>query len=92
MPVAKFAVIAHGVGDGAILGKHLIARAAMKVGQQPADDARQHSPGKSDERTAGDAGRGASGYADRQQAADAARHANQTGPAPAYGGNDPLCE
>ena len=79
-----------GVGDSAALGEHLIARAAMQVGQQSADDARQHSAGKPDQRAAGDAGRRVAGDADRQQAADAAGHADQAGPAPADGGDHPF--
>ena len=62
----------------------------MQVGQQSADDARQHSAGKSDERAAGDAEGGVAGHADRQQAADAAGHADQAGPAPAEGGDHPF--
>jgi hypothetical protein len=64
----------------------------MQVGQQSADDARQHSPGKSGKRATGDAGRGVASHADRQQAADAASHAEQAGPAPANGGEHPFGE
>jgi hypothetical protein len=70
-----------GVGDGATLGKHLIARAAMQIGQQSADNARQHSAGKSDEGAPGDAGHRVAGKANRQ-ASDAADDAEQAGPAP----------